>query len=187
MSRPGPFAAGRAGPFAAGRAGSFAAGRAGTLLAVLAPACLVVVVASAAAQEAPTPAAGRTVVEMPGVLEGLPFSPAVRAGGLIFLSGQIGVRPGEMRLVEGGLEPETRQTLENVRAVLAAAGASLADVVKCTVFLADIEEWPAFNAIYAEYFPENPPARAAMAASGLALEARVELDCIAVDPAGAAP
>jgi reactive intermediate/imine deaminase len=119
---------------------------------------------------------------MPGMLEGLPFSPAVRAGGLIFLSGQIGLRPGETRLVDGGLEPETRQTMENIRAVLEAAGASLADVVKCTVFLADIEEWPSFNAIYAGYFPEDPPARAALAASGLALGARVELDCIAADP-----
>jgi 2-iminobutanoate/2-iminopropanoate deaminase len=136
-----------------------------------------------AAQDAPEARAGRSVVRMPGVLEGLPFSPAVRAGGLIFLSGQIGVLPGEMTLVEGGLEPETRQTMENVRDVLAAAGASLGDVVKCTVFLADIADWPAFNAIYAEYFPEDPPARAALAATGLALGARVELDCIAADPA----
>ncbi|MFO7587352.1 MAG: Rid family hydrolase [Gemmatimonadota bacterium] len=88
-----------------------------------------------------------------------------------------------MTLVEGGLEPETRQTMENVRDVLAAAGASLGDVVKCAVFLADIADWPAFNAVYAEYFPEDPPARAALAATGLALGARVELDCIAADPA----
>lgn len=140
-------------------------------------------VVPAAAQDVTPGRERREVVEMPGMLEGLPFSPAVRAGGLIFLSGQIGIRPGEMRLVDGGLEPETRQTMENIRAVLEAAGASLADIVKCTVFLADIEEWPSFNAIYAEYFPEDPPARAALAASGLALGARVELDCIAADPA----
>ena len=156
--------------------------RAGALFAILAAISGAWGVDPAAAQDAPPAAARRAVVEMPGMLEGLPFSPAVRAGGLIFLSGQIGIRPGEMRLVEGGLEPETRQTMENVRAVLEAADASLADVVKCTVFLADIAEWPAFNAIYAEYFPEDPPARAAMAASGLALGARVELDCIAADP-----
>lgn len=160
---------------------SFAAPRAGLLLVPLFAVAAGTGAAPADAQDAPS-GGRRAVVEMPGMLEGLPFSPAVRAGGLIFLSGQIGIRPGGLRLVEGGLEPETRQTMENVRAVLEAAGASLADVVKCTVFLADIEEWPAFNAIYAEYFPEDPPARAALAASGLALGARVELDCIATDP-----
>ncbi len=135
------------------------------------------------AQEPGAPKGGRQVVRMPGVLEGLPFSPAVRAGGLIFLSGQIGVPPGTMQLVEGGLEPETRQTMENIRSVLEAAGAGLEDVVKCQVFLVDIEDWPGFNEIYAEYFPRDPPARAALAATGLALGAKVEVDCIAADPA----
>lgn len=153
--------------------------RAGALFAILAAISCARGVDPAAAQDAPPAAARRAVVAMPGLLEGLPFSPAVRAGGLIFLSGQIGIRPGTMRLVEGGLEPETRQTMENVRAVLEAADASLADVVKCTVFLADIAEWGAMNEVYVTYFPVDPPARSALGSSGLALGARVEIECLA--------
>lgn len=120
--------------------------------------------------------------------EGVPslpvFSLAVRSGDLIFLSGQLGAIPGVSppRVVEGGIEAETRQTMENVIAVLDAAGATLEDLIKCTVFLADIADYEAMNAVYAEYFPSDPPARAALAGSGLALGALVELDCIAVAP-----
>lgn len=110
----------------------------------------------------------------------LPFSRAVRYGDIVFLSGDLGARPGEMQVVPGGIEAETRQTMENIRATLGEFGGDLSDIVKCTVFLADIEEWPAFNAVYADYFDRPMPARAAFAASGLALGARVELDCIAV-------
>tara|TARA_B100002052_G_C15632706_1_gene484735 strand:- start:186 stop:497 length:312 start_codon:yes stop_codon:yes gene_type:complete len=100
------------------------------------------------------------------------------------LSGQLGAVPGENppRIVEGGIEAETRQTIENIAAVLDAAGATLQDLLKCTVFLADIEDYAAMNAVYAEYFKSDPPARAALAGSGLALGALVELDCIAVAP-----
>lgn len=108
-----------------------------------------------------------------------PFSPAVRAGDLWFLSGQIGTVTGG-GLVEGGIGPETRQTMENIKAVLGAAGSSLDKVVKCTVFLADIAEWPAMNEVYRTYFPTDPPARSAMAGSGLALNSRVEIECIAL-------
>lgn len=127
---------------------------------------------------------GRAVVEMPGMLEGLPFSPAVRVDDLIFLSGQIGVDLATLRLVEGGLEPETRQTMENIRRVLEAAGAGLGDLVKCSIFLENIEDWPAFNAVYGEYFADQPapPARSALGATGLALGATVEVDCIAAVP-----
>lgn len=111
-----------------------------------------------------------------------PFSEAVRAGDLLFLSGQIGEVPATGKLAEGGLEPEARQTLNNVKNVLEAHGASLSDVVKCTVFLADIAEWPAFNAIYRQFFQKPYPARSALAASGLAMNARVELECIAYVP-----
>ena len=128
--------------------------------------------------------AGREVIEIPGLLEGLPFSPAVRAGGLLFLSGQIGVRPGTLELVEGGVGPETRQTMENIRTVLEAAGAGFRDVVKCTVFVEEISDWASVNEIYREYFETAPPARAAFGADGLALGAAVEIDCIASDPAG---
>lgn len=113
----------------------------------------------------------------------MPFSEAVRAGDTLYLAGQIGNVPGTRRLVPGGLGPEARQVMENIRAVLERHGASLDQVVKCTVFLADIKEWPAFNEVYVQYFKKNLPARSAFAASGLALGARVEVDCIAYAPA----
>ncbi|HEY0940380.1 MAG TPA: RidA family protein [Steroidobacter sp.] len=109
-----------------------------------------------------------------------PFSEAVRAGDFLFLSGAIGETDG--KLAPGGIQPEARQTLKNVQRVLEENGASLADVVKCTVFLADIAEWPAFNTVYREFFKKPFPARSAFAASGLALNARVELECIAYVP-----
>lgn len=110
----------------------------------------------------------------------LPFSEAVRVGNMLFLSGQIGNIPGTTELVDGGIVEETRQTLENIRAVLERHGSSLDQVVKCTIFLADISEWPRMNEVYATYFGDNKPARSAVAGSGLALGARVEIDCIAV-------
>lgn len=130
---------------------------------------------------------GRRQIIRPEGVASLPvFSLAVRSGDLIFLSGQLGAVPGESppRVIEGGIETETRQTMENIIAVLDAAGASLEDLLKCTVFLADIADYEAMNAVYAEYFPTDPPARAALAGSGLALGALVEVDCIAVAPEG---
>jgi reactive intermediate/imine deaminase len=111
-----------------------------------------------------------------------PFSEAVRAGDFLFLSGQIGEIQETGKLAEGGLEAEARQTLLNVKRVLEANGASLSDVVKCTVFLADIADWPAFNTVYRQFFQKPFPARSALAASGLAMNARVELECIAYMP-----
>lgn len=108
----------------------------------------------------------------------LPFSEAVRVGDLIFLSGQIGMVPGSGKLAPGGIGPETSQTLENIRMVLDKYGSSMDRVVKCTVFLADMGEWGAMNEVYREFF-ENPPARSALGANGLALNARVEIECIA--------
>ena len=109
----------------------------------------------------------------------LPFSEAVRSGDLLILSGQIGNRPGSLDLVPGGIGPETRQALTNVQAILERHGSSLDRVAKCTVFLADMAEWPAMNEVYVTFFPENPPARSALAASGLALNARLEIECMA--------
>lgn len=108
----------------------------------------------------------------------LPLSMAYRAGELIFVSGQVGFGP-DGALVSGGIEAEARQTLDNIAAVLEQAGASLADVVKVTVWLADLSEFPAFNAIYATYFPERPPARSTVQA-GLMIGARVEIEAIAL-------
>lgn len=110
-----------------------------------------------------------------------PFSSAVRTGDLLFVSGQIGTRleNGAPALVPGGIEPETRQTLDNIRAIVEKAGTSMDRVVKCMVMLADMQDWPAVNAIYATYFPGPKPARSAFGATGLALGARVEIECTA--------
>lgn len=111
---------------------------------------------------------------------GLPFSEAVRVGDMLYLSGQIGNRPGTKDLVPGGITEETRQTLENIRSILERHGSSMSRVVKCTIFLADIEEWPRMNEVYATYFADAKPARSAVAGSGLALGARVEIECMAL-------
>jgi reactive intermediate/imine deaminase len=109
-----------------------------------------------------------------------PFSDAVRLGDTLYLSGKLGTLPGTAKLVEGGIQPETRQTLENIKASLERHGSSMDRVVKCTVFLADIDEWAAMNEVYTTYFPDNRPARSALGASGLALNGRVEIECIAM-------
>lgn len=119
-------------------------------------------------------------LNMPGMEgRGLPFSSAVRVDNTLYLSGAIGNIPGTMELAEGGIQGETRQTLDNISAVLQQFGSSMDQVVKCTVFLADIGEWGAMNEVYRTYFT-NPPARSALGASGLALDARLEIECIAV-------
>jgi reactive intermediate/imine deaminase len=112
----------------------------------------------------------------------LPFSEAVRAGDLLFLAGQIALDPATGKVPAGGIKAEARQTLQQIQDVLTRHGASLSDVVKCTVFLADIAEWPAFNEVYVEFFKKPYPARSALAASGLARNARVEVECIAYKP-----
>jgi reactive intermediate/imine deaminase len=111
----------------------------------------------------------------------LPFSAAVRVGDLLFLSGQIGTRPGDFSaVVPGGIEAETRQALENIRATLEKSGSSMDRVVKCTVMLGDMKDWPAMNTVYASYFPKAKPARSSFGATGLALGAKVEIECIAL-------
>ena len=109
----------------------------------------------------------------------LPFSEAVRVGNTLYLSGQIGIVPGTMKLVPGGMPEEAKQTMENIRISLEAHGYQMSDVVKCTVMLAEIGEWSAFNQIYRTYFTGKYPARSALGANGLALGARVEVECIA--------
>lgn len=119
-------------------------------------------------------------LNMPG-MEGrdLPFSSAVKVDDTLYLSGNLGNIPGTLDLAEGGIQGETRQTMENISAVLEQFGSSMDNVVKCTVFLADMAEWGAMNEVYKTFF-KNPPARSALGASGLALGARVEIECIAV-------
>lgn len=110
----------------------------------------------------------------------LPFSEAVRVGNTLYLSGQIGITPGKMQLVPGGIREEARQTMQNIKSTLEAHGYSMSQLVKCTVMLADMSEWGTFNEVYKTFFTSDRyPARSALGANGLALGARVEVECIA--------
>lgn len=110
----------------------------------------------------------------------LPFSEAVRVDNMLYLSGQVGIAPGTLKLVPGGLKEEARQTMENIKISLEAHGYTMGDLVKCTVMLADISDWATFNEVYKTFFYGRYPARSALGANGLALGARVEVECIAV-------
>lgn len=136
--------------------------------------------------EEPAVSTRRQIIQPEGVARLPVFSSAVRSGDFIFLSGALGALPGVTppQLVAGGIEAETRQTMENIITVLDAAGATLEDLIKCSVFLADIDDYAAMNSVYVEYFPSDPPARSALAGSGLALGALVEIECIAAVPEG---
>lgn len=120
-------------------------------------------------------------VYYPSDLSGLPFSEAVQARGLLFLAGQIGIDTGG-RLVPGGIGPEVRQAMANIRTVLERHGSSLEHIVKVSIMLADIGEWAAMNAEYVKFFPSHLPARSAFGTNGLALGARVEIECVALAP-----
>ncbi len=115
----------------------------------------------------------------------LPFSEAVRVGDMLYLAGQLGTAPGTTQVVPGGIAAEARQVMENIKAALGRHGTSLDHAVKCTVFLADMKEWPAFNAVYREFFKKDFPARSAFGTTGLAFGARVEVECMAWIPPAA--
>ncbi|HEX9279863.1 MAG TPA: Rid family detoxifying hydrolase [Gemmatimonadales bacterium] len=133
-----------------------------------------------AAVTIPVGRAHSQVVQVPGMsVPGLPFSHAVRVGNVLYLSGQLGNVPGTRQLADTSIAGQTRQAFENIKTILQAAGTSLERVVKCTVFLTDIKDYAAMNAVYATYFPKDPPARSTVAGSGLALGARVEIECLA--------
>lgn len=140
---------------------------------------LVLLVTTLAALGRPLAAQDRQVVQPPGRSSGLPLSPAVRVGNMLYLSGQIGIVPGTVQLADTGIAGQTRQTFENIKAVLSYAGSSLERVVKCTVYLVDMRDYAKMNDVYASYFPKDPPARSTVAGSGLALGARVEIECMA--------
>lgn len=109
-----------------------------------------------------------------------PYSQAVQAGSTIYVSGQIPIDPAVGELVPGGIEEQTRRSLTNISNILSAAGYSMQDVVKTTVLLADINDFAAMNAVYAEFFTEPYPARAAFQAAAIPKGAKVEIECVAV-------
>jgi 2-iminobutanoate/2-iminopropanoate deaminase len=109
-----------------------------------------------------------------------PYSQAIRIESLVFTAGQVGLDPATMELVEGGVEAQTRQVLTNLKRVLESADSGLNFVVKTTVFLQNMSDFAAMNAIYAEFFPENPPARSTVAVAALPKGALVEIECLAM-------
>ncbi len=109
-----------------------------------------------------------------------PYSQAIRVGDFIFCAGQAGLDPATGKLVEGGIQAETRRTLQNLTAVLQAAGSSFSQVVKTTVFLKNMDDFKAMNAIYAEFFPAAPPARSTVQVARLPADASVEIEAIAL-------
>jgi reactive intermediate/imine deaminase len=119
-----------------------------------------------------------TYIAPAGAAATLPFSPGVRVGHMLYLAGQLGA-DSTNRLVPGGIEAETRQTLTNIKTFLEANGSGMDRVVRCLVMLADIAEWARMNSVYVTFFPGPKPARSAMGSSGLALGARVEIECTA--------
>ena len=127
-------------------------------------------------------AAQVTHLNRSGAPSGLPFSEAVRVDDTLYLSGQVGVLPNSMEVAPGGMEGEARQVMQNIQAVLQSNGLDLKDVVKCTVMLGDINEWGDFNRVYTSFFEAPYPARSAFTTTGLALGARVEVECMAAYP-----
>lgn len=108
-----------------------------------------------------------------------PYSQGVRSGGFLYCSGQIPLDPKTGKMVEGGIEPQTERVLENLSAILAAGGSSPGKVVKTTVFLTDLGDFPAMNRVYGKYFPVDPPARATVQVLKLPMGALVEIDAVA--------
>jgi 2-iminobutanoate/2-iminopropanoate deaminase len=115
----------------------------------------------------------------PGPFQGAPYSQAVAAGGFVFVAGQLGLRPGAASPVEGGIGPQTAQALANLAAILDAAGSSLGGVVKTSVFLVDLADFPAMNEVYARHFAVSPPARSTFQVAALPSGALVEIEAIA--------
>ena len=108
------------------------------------------------------------------------YSQGIIANGFVFTAGQIPLVPGTKEFAKGGIKEQTRQSMENIKGVLEASGSSLANVVKTTVFLADINDFADFNGVYSEYFTDNPPARSTVQAGGLPLGALVEIEAVAL-------
>ena len=125
------------------------------------------------------PMSTRQVINPPGIAPLVPaYSVAVRDGDLVYVSGMTGIKPGTQDIIEGGIVPQTRQTMENIKASVTAAGGTMADLNECTVFVMDMADYAAVNGVYIESFRVNPPVRAALAVSALPRPAaRVEIKC----------
>jgi len=146
-----------------------------SLIASLALATLAAATRPAAAQ-----GGNKQVINPPNARPGAVLSSAVRVGDLVFLSGALGTKPGGGGLADGGIEGQTRQALENVKASAALAGVTMADIAKCTVFLTDVANFQAMNGVYREFFPTDPPARTTVGVAGLVVPgALIEIECIA--------
>ncbi len=125
----------------------------------------------------------RTIVATPNAPSAIgPYSQAVVHGGLVYCSGQVAFDPATMEIVDGGVEAETRRCLENLAAVLAEAGTSLAQALRMTVYLADMDEFGAMNEVYGTFFGDDPPARVTIEAARLPKDVAVEIDCVAALP-----
>ena len=146
-----------------------------SLIASLALAALATTTRQAAAQ-----GGNKQVINPPNARPGGVLSSAVRVGDLVFLSGALGTKPGGGGLADGGIEGQTRQALENVKASAALAGVTMADIAKCSVFLTDVANFQAMNGVYKEFFPTEPPARTTVGVAGLVVPgALIEIECIA--------
>lgn len=122
-----------------------------------------------------------TIITAPDAPAALgPYSHAVSVNGFVFTAGQVGIVPGSGALAEGGVEAQARQVMENISAVLRAAGTGFDRVVKTTIFLASMDDFATVNGIYAQYFPQDPPARSTVAVAGLPLGALVEIETVAL-------
>jgi len=137
-------------------------------------------VAAASVIAASVAVAQKRVINPPNARPGGVLSSAVRVGDIVFLSGALGTKPGGGGLAEGGIQGQTRQALENIKASAALAGNTMEDIAKCTVFLTNVADFQAMNQVYREFFPANPPARTTVAVAGLVVEgAVIEIECIA--------
>jgi 2-iminobutanoate/2-iminopropanoate deaminase len=125
----------------------------------------------------------RTVIVTEGApkpFAGAPYNQAVRAGGFVFCAGQVGFDPASGKLVDGGIEAQARRVMQNLAAVLEAAGSGLDRVVKTTIFVADLGDFAAVNEVYGSFFPEAPPARSTVQVAGLPAGALVEIEAVAL-------
>ena len=144
--------------------------------------CAVVLVITVAGRGA-AQAAGRQVVVPAGMSVSATLSPGIRVGDMVYASGQLGTKPGSREAPDSTIQGQTRQALENVKAVVEAAGTSMANVAKCTVFIVDVKDFAGMNQAYARFFPKEPPARSTVVVAALVrADAKVEIECTAAIP-----